>query len=213
MMCDFCHQADGLLLKYQETHFIHAFCAFRHVNKGYLEVISYQPLNFGPIKDICPNTRLFYCTLCSSKEGIVERCSTKEGCPIYEHAYCTAKKSKYPIDLHSRFRCGFHSSRFVELEEHWSWHHAELVHSLVGNSTSLMRLSEMDLSIMHEIMALERDCEITEPLDLVNFYAWLERLSRSAGESTSIDAKVFDDVLLDKFLESFKIFPRSPYLS
>ena len=76
-----------------------------------------------------------------------------------------------------------------------------------------MKLSELDLSIMLEIMTLERDREITEAVHLVTFYAWLERLSRSAGVNTSCDTKVFDDVLLDKFLAPFKVFPRSPYIS
>ena len=76
-----------------------------------------------------------------------------------------------------------------------------------------MRLSELDLSIMQEIMTLERDREITEAVNLVTFYAWLERLSRSATENTSSDTKVFDDVLLDKLLAPFKVFPRSPYIS
>jgi hypothetical protein len=136
-----------------------------------------------------------------------------QGCKIYQHPYCTAKKTKCPIDLHSGFKCGFHSAHYVELEENSTWHHAELVHSLAGNSTSLMRLSELDLSIMQEIMTLERDREITEVVNLVTFYAWLERLSRSAGENTSSDTKVFDDVLLDKLLAPFKVFPRSPYIS
>jgi hypothetical protein len=63
-----------------------------------------------------------------------------------------------------------------------------------------MRLSELVLSIMHEIMTLERDSEIKEALNLVNFYAWLERLSRTAGDKTSTNTKVFDDALLAKFL-------------
>lgn len=137
----------------------------------------------------------------------------KIACPIYEHAYCAVKKSKRPNDLHSGFSCGFHSTRFVELEENSSELHAELVQSLVGNSSSLMRFSEMELSLMFEIMTLERDRKITEALNLVTFYAWLERLSRSAADSTSTDTKVFDDALLDKFLASFKIFPRSLYFS
>ena len=137
----------------------------------------------------------------------------KQVCPISQHPYCAAKKSKCHIDVRSGFRCGYHSSHFVELEDNSSWHHAELVHSLVGNSTALTRLSEMDLSIIQEIMTLERDREITEAVNLVTFYAWLERLSRSAGENTSIDTKVFDDVLLEKFLATFKVFPRSSYIS
>jgi hypothetical protein len=90
-----------------------------------------------------------------------------------------------------------------------------------------MNLTHLDLSIMNEMRTLERDKKITQALDLVTFYAWLERLSRSAteksatgskttrslGEKLSTCTKVFDDFLIGKFLESFKIFGNSPYLS
>ena len=90
-----------------------------------------------------------------------------------------------------------------------------------------MALTHFDLSIINEMMTLERDKKITQARDLVTFYAWFERLSRSATEKSATGSKatrslaekfsaytkVFDDFLIDKFLESFKTFKKSPYLS
>jgi hypothetical protein len=221
--CKFCNRVDGLVFEYHKTHFVHAFCGFRHVD--YLKLTSYLPLKFEPSAQIIPTSK-FYCSLCLSNEGILEKCSIK-GCKIYEHAYCAAKKSRCPINLHSGFRCAHHLTHSVELEETSSFLYAELAHSLAGNSTSLMTLTHLDLTIIYEMRTLEQDKKITQARDLVTFYACLERLSRSATEKSVTGSKatrslaeklptctkVFDDFLIGKLLESFKIFKKSPYVS
>jgi hypothetical protein len=76
-----------------------------------------------------------------------------------------------------------------------------------------MRLSEQAVGIMEKIMIFERDSSMTEALNKVTFYAWLERLSRSCAENISTTTRVFEDIILGKFLALFRTFKRSPYLS
>jgi hypothetical protein len=49
----------------------------------------------------------------------------------------------------------------------------------------MIKLNRFYLSIMNEMIGLETDNKITDALNLVNFYAWLERLARSVSEKST----------------------------
>ena len=95
------------------------------------------------------------------------------------HENCIAFKLDRPIALGS----GLKITNLIFWEKkNSSRYHAELVHSQVGNSISILKLNRFYLSIMNEMSGLETDNKITDAHNLVNFYAWLERLARSVSE-------------------------------